>query len=255
MKHHIAVYFSGHLRNLDETWTNYKKIFENTTLIKFDFYFILWNVNHTIESKSWEHNENVGKKLVEITPISENDIYKICPDAKIVKLIKDGGFEIPEHLRMFPKSVVCQLYGIHQAFQVIPNSYDYYIRMRTDLYFFKRPDFEMLFDRPEYNLILDTNVHFQRKNYPEGDIFNDFFWISNYETGFLIATFYNHIQNYKINDGYLELYYKLYLDDNKDKLKIYNYSFDVWLDRRTKGFDSNLEESYILTKRRQEFSS
>ncbi len=90
-----AVYIAGYYRNLNETWEQYKEIFKNTDLSTFDFYFCLWNVKDTKDN----------------TPIDEQSIYSICPDAKGVKII-ESTFIPPDLSNKFPKSVHFQAYMI-----------------------------------------------------------------------------------------------------------------------------------------------
>jgi hypothetical protein len=86
-------------------------------------------------------------------------------------------------------------------------------------------------------------------NYPGSRIFDDLFWISTYAVGKYISEMYLNLPTMK-RGKYTEEYYADYLD--REKFSILKYPFDLAIERRTRGFDDNLEETRILTARRKE---
>jgi len=236
----VAVYFAGHLRNLQDNWANYKRVFSHPD-IQFDFYFTLWRKNHTATGESWNHNNVTGKQLVEIRDITEGDVYCICPEAKAVNIIEEIEFG-PEYSG-YRNNILPQLYCIQKAFLAVPKDYDYYIRMRTDLYFFKGVSWpEALGD-----CVLPSTVHFGVANYPNSDLFNDFLWIGNYEAHLYITSIYDCILKYD-RSQIIERIYTTHMDAGH--LKSRNYPFEFALERRTRGFDG-LPETGPYTERRK----
>jgi len=238
----VAVYFTGHLRNLSDTWPNYKRFFSDPS-IQFDYYFTLWRKSHTTSSNSWDKINASGKIFVPIYDITEQDVYKICPEAKYVKII-DSVIHNKEYLKYY-EGTVSQMYIISDMISNIPNDYDYYIRMRTDLYFFKAPKWsECLGD-----FVVPEDVHWNKINYfsPISKLFNDYFWVANYSITRDIADIYRDILTYPkglITEGYFALHM------TKKNLVPDHYEFELTLDRRTRGFEEG-EESRSYTERRK----
>lgn len=243
----VAIYISGHLRNLKDTIHNYRRVFRSPG-IEFDFFFVLWKVNHTTESTSWKHNNATQKKLVEIQAVTEADVYAICPEAKKVILLDEH--ILPPEYDKHDRSIAYKDYGLYRAFLEVPDTYDLYVRLRTDLYFFEGIDWEYLFHhKSTYNLFLLQKAHFTKLNYPGSRIFDDSFWISTYAVGKYISEMYLNLPTMKRGKR-TEEYYADYLD--REKFSILKYPFDLAIERRTRGFDDNLEETAILTARRKE---
>lgn len=243
----IAVYFSGHIRNLKDTIRNYRRVFQHPNL-EFDYYFTLWRRNHDSSNDSWNNNNQTNKHLVDISNITEKDVYDICPEAKKVVILEE--FDLPPEFSGYKPSAVFQMYSLYRAFQEVTNTYDIYVRMRTDLYFFKGIDWEFILNNShEYQLFIPENVHFTLKNYPNSDIFNDYFWISSYQVGKYISELFKKITSMK-KGMFVERYFAVYISMNMPKLA--HYPFDLALDRRTHGgFDTNLHETSVYTERRK----
>jgi hypothetical protein len=238
----VAVYFAGHLRNLQDNWANYKRVFSHPH-IQFDFYFTLWRKSHTTTSTSWQHSNVTGKKLVEIRDITEGDVYCICPEAKAVNILDEISFG-PEYAG-YGKNIIPQLHCIRKAFLAVPKDYDYYIRMRTDLYFFKGVNWpEALGD-----CVIPSTVHFGVPNYPSSDLFNEFIWIGNYEANLYITSIYDCILSYD-RSQITERLYRMHMDVGS--LKPRHYPFEVVLERRTRGFDGLPETGPYTERRRSE---
>ena len=235
----VAVYFAGHLRNLEDNWANYKRVFSHPD-VQFDFYFTLWRKNHTATSESWNHSNATGKQLLEIRDITEGDIYCICPYAKGVQILEEKTFA--SEYDGYAKNILPQLYCIQKAFLAVPKDYDYYVRMRTDLYFFKGVNWpDALGD-----CVIPSTVHFGKPNYPNSDLFNDFFWIGNYEANLYITSIYDYILNYD-KSLIVERIYRSHMAVGP--LKLRHYPFEFALERRTRGFDG-LPETGPYTERR-----
>lgn len=235
----VAVYFAGHLRNLEDNWGNYKRVFSHPD-VQFDFYFTLWRKNHTATWESWNHSNATGRKLIEIRDITEGDIYSICPSAKGIQILDEIPFDL-EHSR-YAKNIIPQLYCIQKAFLAVPKDYDYYIRMRTDLYFFKGVNW------PEAlgEFVIPSTVHFRVPNYPNSDLFNDLFWIGDYEANLYITSIYDNILKYD-KSLIAERLFRVHMDAGSLKPK--HYPFEIALERRTRGFDG-LPETGPYTERR-----
>jgi hypothetical protein len=240
----VAVYFSGHLRNLSDNWANYKRVFTNTDSIQFDFYFTLWRKNHVAESRSWADNNIKGKILMEPRDISEEEVLAICPGAK-VKIL--GEYIVEESHGEYKKHIASQFYIIGKSFEEVPEGYDYYIRMRTDLYFFKGIDWDKVFSK-KCDLIMPKSIHYNRTNWPNGKYFNDYFWISDWATGKYISRM-HEVMPKESKLHVAERYLAIHLT-NKPGISINHYDFDIALERRTRGFDDNLEETRVYTARR-----
>lgn len=229
----IAVYFSGHFRNFDQTWSQYKNMFQNTSQYSFDFYFGLWDIKDTNDK----------------TPITESDILKVCPNARKIIILNSSIDHSQDHYKHdnHGKSVVNQIYGIYKTFNIVPDSYDYYMRMRTDLYFFDFNFLDILKTlRSKTNLILPAKVWYKEKNYPAKMVFNDYMWFSDYETAKYIASLYTDILQY--NPTYLENLLAVHLSKKDFTIMYFDCCFN--LDRRTRGEEMGLPESCDLTARR-----
>lgn len=229
-KRRVAVYFSGHIRNLKDTIHNYRKVFQHPN-VDFDYYFTLWRKNHDTANDSWNHNNQTNKKLVNISNITEKDVYEICPEAKNVVILEE--FDLPPEFSGYKPSAVFQMYMLYRGFQEVANTYDIYIRMRPDLYFFKGIDWEFILNNAhKHELFIPKNVHFAGANYPNSDIFNDYFWISSYEVGKYISELFKNIRS--MQKGMItEKYFALHISLNMPKLT--HYPFDFALERRTRG--------------------
>jgi hypothetical protein len=245
-KRRVAVYFSGHIRNLKDTLLNYRRVFQHQNF-EFDYYFTLWRKNHDTSNDSWNHNIATNKNLVGISNITEKDVYELYPKAKKVVILEE--FDLPHEFNGYKSAAVFQMYSLYRGFQELPNTYDLYVRMRSDLYFFKGIDWDVILNYSHtYQLIIPEVVHFNLKNYPSSDIFNDFFWISSYQVGKYISELFKNITNMEKNT-LIEKYFALHISMNMPKL--IHYPFDLTLERRTKGFDSHLHESNVYKERRK----
>ena len=242
----VAVYLSGHLRNLKDTIRNYRRVFSSPG-VEFDFFFILWKVNHATDSPSWNHNRATEKSLVDIQPVTEKDIYEICPEAKKVILLDEH--TLPPEYGKIQRSIAYKDYGLYRAFQELPDTYDLYVRLRTDLYFFQGINWDYIAQhKATYNLFILQKVHFTQPNYPGSRMFDDSFWISTYPVGKFISEIYLNLPTMKAGKC-TEEYYADYLD--REKFSILKYPFDVVIERRTRGFDANLDETPVYTARRK----
>ena len=242
----VAVYFSGHIRNLKDTIRNYRRVFQYPNF-EFHYYFTLWRINHDTSNDSWNYNNETHKKLVEITHITEKDVYDICPEAKKVVILEE--FDLPPEFNGYKPATVFQMYSLYRGFQEVPDTYDLYVRMRTDLYFFKGIDWELIMNNSrKYELFIPEDVHFTLKNYPISDIFNDYFWISSYQVGKYISELFKKITSME-KGTFAEKYFALHISMNIPK--IIHYPFDLALERRTRGFDTILDETTVYTQRRK----
>lgn len=245
----VAVYFPGHLRNLAENWPNYKRVFQNTEAITFDFYFTLWRRNHIAHSDSWAHNNNQGKILVDEHDITEDEVKAICPEAHVSILME---YEQPPSHALYPLHIASQFYILEAAFKATPPNYDYYVRARTDLYFFTPIDWTGLFAKKteEQFLLIPDSVHYTGYNWPKGSFFNDFFWVTDRITGSYIADVYNAMLTQEPTSA-AERYYAIHLDRRPNPIEVIQTRFDLALERRTRGFDDHLPETGPYTARRQ----
>lgn len=249
----IAIYFSGHVRNLKDTIANFKRVF-NCEGVIFDYYFTFWKVNHTQSGDSWKFNNKQNKQLVPLYDITEADVYAICPEAKRVKILES--YSIPQEYAAYPDFRICQLYSLYQSFQDIPDNYDLYVRMRSDLYFFKGIDWKYILDkRHTHTLFLPSTVWYTQKNYPTSTLFNDFFWVSSYPIAKALASAYTTLLHIPAitPDTIVERIFQLYCDyliRLQTPLTLLHCDFDVVLERRSRGFDANLVETRVYTTRR-----
>ena len=242
----IAVYYSGHIRNFKDIILNHKRIFKYDN-ITFDFYFTFWRKNHSSLNDSWDYNNKNNKNLVEICNITEDDVYKICPNAKNVTILEEH-ILTPEYDGYKP-SLIFQLYSLYNSYITLPGTYDLYVRMRADTYFFKEIDWgNIIKNKDSYDIFLPELVWLDKPNFPKNDKFNDYFWISSYETGKYICNLYKDIVLLDSTNktDILETVFCKYLTN---KFKILNIPIDITLERKTRGFDIG-EETTVSTERR-----
>jgi len=247
-KRRVAVYFSGHIRNFKDNIDNYRRVFQHLN-VEFHYYFTLWRKNHDTANNSWNYNNEMNKKLVDISNITEKDIYDICPEAKNVVIIEE--FDLPDEFSGYNPSAAFLMYSLYRGFQELADTYDLYVRMRTDLYFFKGIDWEFILNNSHtYELFIPENVHYTSKNYPNSNIFNDYFWISSYQVGKYISEIFKQITSMP-RGIIVERYFALHISMNMPKLL--HCQFDLALERRTRGgFDANLvDETTFYTERRK----
>jgi hypothetical protein len=229
----IAVYISGHFRNLNETWKQYSSIFQSSDQYTVDFFFVLWNVRDT--------SGNV--------PLVEADVLALCPNAKCVKLL-DSTLELPPAYSAMSPGLSKQFYGIYTCFQELPTDYDFYIRLRSDLYFFTT-DFMPFIAQSDANLQLVETVWFNHPNYPLSSRFNDYLWIADYKTSKYITDIYLGLpQLYTKKANYSEKIFANYMLDIPFQISISHFVCEFNLDRRTRGAEMWHEESRIMTERR-----
>lgn len=246
----IAVYFCGHMRNMKDTFANYKRVFQHPD-VQFDFYFIFWRISHSAAGNSWDQLNRAGKKVYDICTITEPDVYAVCPEAKKIVLLDD--YVLPSKYQGYNQAMLYQMYSLHEAYKEIPQGYDLYVRMRPDIYFFSGIDWgSLLKQKDTYDLFCSETVHFNKRNYPYTDIFDAFFWISSYETGKYIAEIYLHIEDVAriCKKKNCEQHFGEYL--SRKKLSILHCPFEIALERRTRGFEENKEETSVYTRRRQQ---
>jgi len=246
-QHRVAVYFCGHIRNFKDNIANYRRVFQHPN-VTFDYYFTFWRANHIAVNDSWRYNNSINKKLLDITNITEADVYAICPEAKKVVILEE--FELPREYTPYGLSTVYQTYCLYKAFQELPDTYDLYVRMRPDLYFFKGIDWgTILKTRDTYDLFISEILHFRLRNYPNGDMFDSLFWITDYNVGKYMSELFTVIN--KMEGGKtLECYFATHLFNNRPR--VIQSPFDLTLERRTRGFDANLDETPVYTRRRKE---
>lgn len=231
----FAVYVTGHFRNLDETWPQYASIFVDTPQSTFDFYFTLWTVRNTDDP----------------TPVREEDIRALCPRAKSVRLLPSNQtVELHGH----EPPIAYQLYAIQEAFRDVPATYDWYVRIRTDLYFFDATFFDqILTSDPGIDLWISEKLWYTDANYPARDILNDFLWIGNHRISEYLASTYAALPT--IEPSYMEHVLGRRLRHCPFPWKLGHFRCLFNLDRRTRGHDMYLIESQDLTRLRQERGS
>lgn len=239
----VAVYFTGHIRNMNELWPHYKKIFQNSEKVTFDFFFTIWDVKNV---------NDVMKVEKEDEPVTPEFIQSFCPEAKSIVILKSSDFILPEYLKDYKPNLVSQMYGIYQAFSNVPDTYDYYMKMRCDLYFFTTNFFTNIFDTPANLYLLDT-CWYKNKNFPAFWACNDFLWIGDYKISFAIANLYNSLHEYSNIDSFEKV-----LADFLQKqtfVSIHNFVCEVNLERRTRGYEMWLEESRFMTEKRKQIET
>jgi hypothetical protein len=96
--------------------------------------------------------------------------------------------------------------------------------------------------------VIPKTVHFNVPNYPNSDLFNDFFWIGNYETNRYLANLYKDLANYDKRQV-IETLFATHM--RASSIVPRHYPFEVVLERRTRGFDG-LPETGPHTQRRKE---
>jgi hypothetical protein len=230
----IAVYIAGHFRNLNETWKQYSSIFRSTDQYTVDFFFVIWNVRDT--------SGNI--------PVVKEDILQLCPTAKLIKFL-DSSYEVPPSHSNCTPNIVKQFYGIYSCFQEVPNDYDLYIRLRSDLYFFTT-DFLPALAQSDANLHLVDNVWFNHPNYPLSNRFNDIFWVADYKTSKYIADIYLVLPKlFTKKANYPERILAIYLKNIPFQITISHFFCELNVDRRTRGAEMWYEESRVMTERRR----
>jgi hypothetical protein len=245
----VAVYFCGHIRNMKDTFANYRRVFSDPN-VQFDYYFIFWTLSHSAEGSSWNKLNQAGKKVYDIRTITEQEVYSICPEAKKVVLLDE--YTLSPREQRYDQAMVYQMYSLHKAFKEIPQGYDLYVRMRPDIYFFSGIHWQYVLNlKDTYNLFLSTTVHFTRKTYPHTDIFDAFFWISSYDIGKYLADIYLNVEELAkvCREKNCEQYFAEYL--SRKKVSILNYPFEIALERRTRGIEDYSAETIAYTRRRQ----
>jgi hypothetical protein len=225
----FAVYFTGHFRNLNNLWANYNKMFLSTDKYQFDFYFFLWDTK--------DHTET------DIT-IKKSDILNICPNAKNIKLYKDFSLNHDYKNCNYSK----QFFLIKEAMLNLNNFYDYYIKCRTDLFFFDTDPWDQICSLNS-DIILPDIVWGFKNNYPHNNIINDYLWITNYKALLYINSFYDYIP--KSDTTYPEQDLANFLSKEKNTYSISHFKSDFNLERRTRGEESHLEETKRDTYRRR----
>ena len=227
-----ALYITGHFRNFNETWNQYATLFVNSPLATFDVYCTLWDVRNTDDP----------------TPIHEEDVRAVCPHATSIRILPSSE---PVETYRHTLPVASQLYGIHRAFQDLPDSYDWYIRLRTDLYFFDG-DFltQILTSTEPADLWIPKIVWYTEPNYPVGDVFNDYMWVGRYGISKYIADTYPCLRD--IAPTYAEQLLGRRVRSYAHPLRIQHFDCLFNLDRRTRGYDMYLLESRELTRLRQD---
>lgn len=235
----IAVYFTGHYRNLNETWVNYSKLFKNTDNYTFDFYFFLWNISDHDRVYTKEND-----KIYQIKKITENDIIELCKDVKLIKLYED--FVLPESKN---KPGAKQMFIVNEAFKYLPNDYDYYVRMRTDLFFFKTDIWNEICSYSNDLILPNSCWGDKHSNFPIRDIFNDLFWVGNYKGSKFLSMFYEYID--QLDYGFTEDGITKYIKSYANNITIRHFDDDFNLDRRTRGYEPWLTETPRDTQKRQ----
>ena len=222
----VAVYITGHFRTFNESWPRYEALFVRSPC---DVYIALWDVYNTTDP----------------TPVSEEDIRAVCPEATSIQILPSSQ---PLDCYGHTSAVAGQLYGLHAIFQVLPTTYDWYVRLRTDLYTF---DTDILAPvAPTADLWLPEKVWHTEPNYPARDVFNDYVWIGSYAISAYLAATYTALRD--LQPTYVEELLGRRLRAYPAPLRIGHIPGTIALDRRTRGQDMFLPESHDLTRRRQE---
>ena len=245
----VAVYFCGHLRNMKDTFANYRRVFRDPN-VQFDYYFVFWKVSHCAAGNSWDQLNRKGEKVHDVYRVTEEEVYAICPEAKKVILLDE--YTLPVKEQGYNQAMVYQMYSLHEAFKEIPQGYDLYVRMRPDIYFFTGIDWtSILAQKDTYELFVSDTVHFTKRNYPYTDIFDAFFWVSSYDIGKYIADIYLHIHDLAkvCKKKNCEQHFAHYL--SRKKISILHCAFQIALERRTRGLEDTKEETIAYTRRRQ----
>lgn len=151
---------------------------------------------------------------------------------------------------MYNPGIVNQLYGLYTCFNKLPNDYDLYIRMRTDLYFFDTNFLNEIVECKS-NLILPDKVWFSNLNYPYSNEFNDFFWIGDYAASKYIADTYENLTELFKPGICNEQLLASRLIHSPIKFTISQIKCEFNLDRRTRGIENHLEETRYFTRKRK----
>lgn len=222
----IAVYITGHLRTFDRTWPQYRLLLKSLPV---DIYIVLWDVRDTTDP----------------TPVTEADVRAICPQATLVQILPSSTPLSVGHARTTAMSG--QLYGLYRALQEMPQTYDWYLRMRTDLYFV---DLECLsridFTAKDVDLWLPERIWNVDPNYPARDDFNDYLWIGTRAASAYLADAYTLPT--ESAPPYLERLLGEHL--RKSSFRIRHFPGEFNLERRTRGCDMSAPESQRLTPAR-----
>ena len=222
----IAVYITGHFRNFNETWPRYKALFKQTPC---DIYIALWDVRNSSDP----------------TPVTVEDIRAVCPDATHIQVLPSAH---PPACHGHTTAVAGQFYGLHAIFKVLPSTYEWYVRLRTDLYFFETD--LLSYPSPRADLWIPEKVWHTEPNYPARDVFNDYVWIGSYAISAYLADTYTALP--ELRPTYMEELFARRLRAYPHPLRIGTFPGTIALDRRTRGEDLFLPESHELTRRRQQ---
>ena len=228
----IAVYIVGHFRNLNETWSQYAAMFANRPEATVDIFLTLWDVRNTTDP----------------TPVTETEVRALCPHAKDVHILPSSP---PPDQSGHTAAIAGQLYSLQEGVRRIPDSYDWYIRMRTDLYFFQTDVLDRILSSPlDVDLWIPEKVWYSEPNYPARDVFNDYMWIGTYAATRYLADTYSVLPT--LTPTFMEELLARRL--RTYPLRIGHFSCLFNLDRRTRGQDMFLVESQELTRRRDQLT-
>jgi hypothetical protein len=222
----IAVYITGHFRSFNETWPSYETILTKTPC---DIYIALWDIR----------NSN------DFTPVTVEDIRAVCPIATHIEVLPSA---TPLECHGHTTACAGQLYGLHAIFKVLPSTYEWYVRLRTDLYFFETNLLSI--PNPSADLWIPEKVWHSEPNYPARDVFNDYVWIGSYAISVYLADTYTALPN--LQPTYMEELFARRLRAYPHSVRLGTIVGTIALDRRTRGEDLFLPESHELTRRRQQ---
>lgn len=228
----IAVYIIGHLRNFHETWPQYATIFASTPEVTMDLFLTIWDVRNTTDA----------------TPVTEADVRAICPQATHVQILPSSQ---PLERHGHTEAMTGYLYALQEAVRSLPPTYDLYIRLRTDLYFFDTDLIAQVLSCPDpVDLWIPEKVWYTEPNYPARDVFNDYLWIGPYAVTAYLADTYRNLAT--LAPTYMEELLARRLRAYPGPLSIRHFRGLFNLDRRTRGEEMFLPESRELTYRRQQ---
>lgn len=226
-----AIYIIGHFRNFNETWAQYSKIFANSSDVTFDIFITFWDVRNTKDQ----------------TSITESDVRAVCPDAKHVQILSS---KQPLERHGHTENMTGYLYALQEGVRILPPSYDWYIRLRSDLYFFDTDFMSQVLSSQDYaDLWIPDKVWYSSPNYPGRDVFNDYLWIGTHAITTYLAETYAVLSS--LEPTYMEQLLARRVQMYPSSLKIKHFSCLFNLDRRTRGEDMFLQESIELTNLRQ----
>jgi hypothetical protein len=228
----IAVYIVGHFRNFNETWPQYATIFADSSDVTVDIFITFWDVRNTNDT----------------SPVCEADVLKICPNAKNVQILSSRE---PLNTHGHSKNVAGQLYTLQEGVSIVPDSYDWYVRLRSDLYFFQTDILQqVLSSSDQVDLWIPEKVWYTEANYPARDVFNDYLWIGTRAITEYLAQTYAALPT--IPHTYTEELLARRIRAYPSHLVIKHFACLFNLDRRTRGEDMFLQESRELTALRQQ---